>query len=70
MAVGAASQFRLDMIAAVSARLQAQGHNLDGSQLGALVDDIETTINTDSAFAIAQSASDMGIFSDPPVSGQ
>lgn len=70
MAVGAASQFRLDLIAAVSARLSAQGHNLDGSQLSALVDDIETTINTDSAFAIAQSASDMGIFSDPPVSGQ
>jgi hypothetical protein len=58
------------MTAAVSARLQDQGHILDASQLGALLDDIETTINTDSAICIAQSASDMGTFLDPPVEGQ
>ena len=67
---GVSSQFRIDLTAAVAARLAAQGHLLDNSQLSALVDDIETTINTDSAFVIAQSAADMGIFLDPPVEGQ
>ena len=70
MAAGVSSQFRIDLTVAVTARLSAQGHILDNSQMSALIDDIETTINTDSAFVITQSASDMAVFIDPPVEGQ
>ena len=64
-----ASVTRLALIAACQARLQAQGHLLDGSQLIALVDDIEFQINANSGTVLADVTSDLGIFSDPPLGG-
>lgn len=65
-----ASATRTALVTAVQTRLQAQGHLLDGSQLSALIDDIETTINANAGTALADVAADIGIFTDPPVSGQ
>lgn len=63
------SQFRQDLSAAVQARLSAQGHLQDSSQLAALLDDIENTINNDSAFVLANVGTDLGLFGDPPPGG-
>ena len=63
------SQFRQDLSAAVATRLQAQGHIQDSSQLAALLDDIETIINNDSATVLANVSADLGIFTDPPAGG-
>jgi hypothetical protein len=65
-----ASATRTALVAACQTRLQAQGHILDQSQLGALVADIEFTINANSATVLADVASDLGVWPDPPVSGQ
>jgi len=66
----AASATRVALSAAVQTRLQAQGHLLDGSQLGALLDDIEFQINANSATVLADVVADLGLWPDPPVGGQ
>lgn len=64
-----ASVTRVAITTAVQTRLQAQGHLLDSSQLGALIDDIEFQINANSGTVLADVVSDLGIFSDPPLGG-
>lgn len=63
------SQFRVDLSAVVMTRLQAQGHNLDIGQLGALLDDIEQVVINDQATCVAQAIADIVITTDPPVQG-
>lgn len=66
------SATRVALASAVSARLQAQGHLQDGSQLAALLDDIEATINANAGTALADCAADIAPaqFGDPPLGGQ
>ena len=64
-----ASATRVALLAAVSTRLQAQGHLLDGSQLGALVDDIENTINANSGTVLSDVGVDLGLWPDPAQGG-
>lgn len=63
------SASRIALSTAVQTRLQAQGHLQDGSQLAALLDDIETVINTNSGTVLADVVSDLGLFGDPPAGG-
>jgi len=66
----APSATRTALTTAVANRLQAQGHLLDSSQLGALIADIEFTINANSATVLADVVADLGIWIDPPLGGQ
>lgn len=66
----APSATRVALSTAVSTRLQAQGHLLDSSQLSALLNDIEFQINANSGTVLADVTSDLGLWPDPPISGQ
>ena len=64
-----ASATRVALLAAVQARLQTQGHLLDSSQLGALLDDIEFTINANSGTVLSDVGVDLGLWPDPALGG-
>lgn len=66
----APSATRTALTTIVTNRLQAQGHLLDSSQIGALIADIEFTINANSATVLADVAADLGIWADPALGGQ
>ena len=65
-----ASVTRTALISICQTRLQNQGHLLDGSQLGALVDDIEFTINANSGTVLSDVGVDLGLWPDPAQGGQ
>lgn len=65
-----ASATRTALITAVTNRLQAQGHLLDSSQTGALVDDIEAVVNANAGTVLSDVGVDLGLWPDPGLSGQ
>jgi hypothetical protein len=64
-----ASVTRVALLAICQTRLQNQGHLLDSSQLGALVDDIEFTINANSGTVLSDVGVDLGLWPDPVQGG-
>jgi hypothetical protein len=65
-----ASATRVALLSICATRLQNQGHLLDNSQLGALVDDIEFTVNANSGTVLTDVGVDLGLWPDPAQSGQ
>jgi hypothetical protein len=57
---------RADLITVVTNRLTAQGFVPTAEQVLSLVDDIESTVNTDSGVATSQAATDTTAFPAPP----
>lgn len=64
------SQTRTDLTAKITLRIQTLGHQMSAGEIEAIVNDVQSVINTDAATALADCAADAASYPiDPQVLG-